>query len=127
MSGYYGFADVQEFMVDFMLDDQREKLLTEEFLEITAFDHARRHMHDQDGFLAYEAGSARCLALGHVEPDGGWLDDTDHPNSWEGEPLCEATKYDTCCTQCEGECDYEIQADLFWTALARYATRGALA
>lgn len=77
-----------------------------------------RKNHDLDGWFAHEAGSPQCLALGHVEPADGWEDDPDdHPHGWEGEPLCPATQYDVCCTQCEGECsgiEDDVTRDEFW-------------
>lgn len=83
----------------------------------------RREMrghHNQEGYLAHEAGSPQCLALGHVEPEGGWDEDPDdgHLRGFDGDSLCRETKYDTCCTECEGECQASVEDDItrddFW-------------
>jgi len=80
-----------------------------------------RSQHDQDGFLAQDAGSPACLALGHkpVLVDGFGYEDwgDDHAGSFDGEWLCKALTTDTCCTYCEGECQLEIplRKDFLWS------------
>lgn len=64
--------------------------------------------HDEDGYFADVAGSEACLALGHTP----FQDDTGeawpgHPIGWNGEVLCEGTRYGVACMQCEGECEHE--------------------
>lgn len=65
-----------------------------------------RKFHDRNGFLALDAGSAKCIELGHVKPEGGWEDTGDelHVYGFGGTWLCRGTEYGSCCTQCEGEC-----------------------
>lgn len=63
-----------------------------------------RKFHDRNGYLAHEAGGPECLALGHAPEDDEWDWDT-HPMGWNGDQLCEATKYDVACSNCEGEVD----------------------
>lgn len=83
----------------------------------------RRH-HDRDGWLAHEAGSAECLALGHKpDAEGSWQSDPDHhPWGWDCEPLCPATKYDDACTVCEGpvdECEWQpFDPSALWKAVS---------
>lgn len=71
-----------------------------------------------EGFYAHSAGGPECLALGHfpnpetraqeiedIYDAGGFDGDGDHPPSWDGDPLCAATKYAVACGEHEGECD----------------------
>lgn len=64
-----------------------------------------RAVHDRDGYLAEDAGSYRCLKLGHYpDPALGWDDDGEnHPTGWNGDPLCFETRYGQACTECESE------------------------
>lgn len=60
--------------------------------------------HDRDGWFADWAGSEKCLALGHERQDDypEWDEDT-HNIGFDGDWLCESTRYGTCCTYCESE------------------------
>jgi hypothetical protein len=75
--------------------------------------------------MADLAGSERCVALGH-HPDshGDWgTTPDDHPMSFDGEPLCSATRYGAACTECESEeCGYPpVNRDAFWALFAQTA------
>jgi hypothetical protein len=81
----------------------------------------RREGHDQDGYFCDAAGDPTCLALGHKpDEDGEWEYDT-HPSGWEGEQVCPATRYDSACTVCEGECQWGQFFDptALWEAVSR--------
>lgn len=72
--------------------------------------------HKQDSFFCMTAGSSECLALGHDQDN---LDEDIHYPGWDGEILCTATKYDTACSDCEGECAVEdllkpLDREAFW-------------
>ena len=87
-----------------------------------------RRFHNQDGFIADEAGSERCKALGHeptpmeYEEAGEWYtelewgDDDIHVFGWDGEYLCKGTIQGPACTECESEdCDYRRDnPENFW-------------
>lgn len=86
-------------------DEEREDYLDDVFSEIRYLNWGLRHGdHDRNGFFADEAGSDQCVALGHTESD--WENDETHPMGWDGDPICEATKFGQACSACEGECDF---------------------
>lgn len=89
-------------------EEDSEEWLVDAFDELAGY-FAESKRHDQNGYMAREAGSKWCLELGHKPNEyGDWPeDDGIHESGWEGTLLCKATQYDTCCTECEGECDYE--------------------
>lgn len=75
--------------------------------------HDYRRAHDSDGYFAELAGSTKCLALGHREP----FDEDTHTEGWEGELICDATRYGDACMYCEGECDFGYgRVQLLWDA-----------
>lgn len=71
--------------------------------------------HDQNGYFAEYAGSEKCLALGHVPPadPADWETIPGHSTGWDAEALCDATRYGTACSYCEGECSQE-RPPLLW-------------
>ncbi len=111
-------------------EEERVEFLDDLYPDLM-YSHRERKLHDRDGFLAEEAGSAACVALGHSKPEDGWgegLDD-EHVPGWDGTWLCDATRYGSACTYCESE-DCEASASLnmrtraeFWELFrAREAT-----
>lgn len=73
---------------------------------------SERRYHNRDGFFCELAGSPECLALGHEpDPEDGWDDDPDgHPNGWNSDTLCVATRFGVACSECENdvnECEYQ--------------------
>lgn len=99
--------------------DLFEDWLVETFDELADEEHARRiGHHDRDGYFAHEAGSAKCVALGHASRvDEGhplfdaW--DAEHPYGWSGERLCLQTRYGEACSGCEGDCEFTIPPSLW--------------
>lgn len=98
-----------------------EEWLSDAFHEIGVANYERRHGdHDDLGYFAELAGSPGCVARGHashVDEEHplfeAWADE--HPLSWEGERLCQATKYGTACTACEGDCGNYWEPESVWT------------
>lgn len=88
-----------------MDDVELEEYLDDVFAGL--LEHANDwRFHDQAGYFAHEAGSDQCRSLGHVEED--FENPDTHPMGWGDEPLCEATRYGSCCSECEGECSREV-------------------
>ena len=101
--------------------NELEEWLIDSFEEIAELDAGRRAgEHDNLGFYAELAGSPGCLARGHfalVSNDHPlfeeWADA--HPMSWDGERLCEVTKYATACTACESDCGQFFEPVSLWS------------
>lgn len=115
MSAWESIPDADEF------DDaaELEEYMQDVYRDLRLYWYDRK-CHDRDGWFAEEAGSDKCLALGHKpDPEDGWrADPDDHPMSWDGDPLCIGTRCGEACTQCEGECDFEFfDAGALWEAV----------
>lgn len=114
MSAWEGVPEESEADWSVMNDVEREIYLSDVYRELRDFAY-RRKDHDQDGWWADDAGSDKCRALGHEEAD--WDNDETHPSSFDGEPLCYATRHGSLCTVCEGECYYDYdEARLLWSS-----------
>ncbi len=105
-------ADDRDWLL--MDEAERETYLRAVFDELGG-EQAESRLHDRDGFYAHEAGSEECLALGHVPPEdpADWEVIPGHETGWNDSILCVATKYDTACTVCEGECSYEVPKSIW--------------
>lgn len=119
MSAWETVPEVDDPDIAAMDEVELEEYLDDVFGGLLEYERLRQAGHNQDGYFAKYAGSDECIALGHTEDD--YENDETHPPSWDGDPLCLATRYGTCCTECEGECSYE-PVPLIWSKPGVLAT-----
>jgi hypothetical protein len=100
-------------------DAEWDEYMRDVYRGLRAYWFEREH-HDRRGYFAELAGSPDCLALGHKpDPETDWVDVNDHQRGWDGDYICEATRYGEACMECEGNCDFEFfDATALWKAVA---------
>lgn len=126
-------TDLEEWFEEFNTDEIVDEFLRATSLDIMRYHRERLKFHDRNGYFAEFAYEPKCLALGHErsryepeesEPDAETdfepidddqlMRDGDHESGFNGEIICTGTRYGTCCTECEGYCEYENTGGNLW-------------